>query len=53
MRRRWGVLLDEFLEGLVAGTWPDEGGGDFLRVAEEGSGCGLVQKVRGRVVLDL
>ena len=53
MWRGGGICLDEFLEGLVAGTWPDEGGGDFLGVAEEGSGCGLVQKVRGRVVLDL
>ena len=44
--------MDQFLESLVAGTWPDEGGGDFLGVAEQGSGGGFVEKVRGRVVLD-
>ena len=52
LRGRRGVRLDQFLEGLVAGTWPDEGGGDFLGVAEQGSGGGFVEKVRGRVVLD-
>ena len=52
LRRRRGVRFDQFLEGLVAGTWPDEGGGDFLGVAEQGSGGGFVEKVRGRVVLD-
>ena len=37
LRGRRGVRLDQFLEGLVAGTWPDEGGGDFLGVAEQGA----------------
>ena len=53
LRRGCRVHLDQFLEDLVSGILPDEGGGDFLCITEQGSSSSFVQKVRGRIVLEI